>query len=289
VWTVSWTAGAVIADVSLFTTSGLMPTRLFAPVPLISLVVIIFLLALLAASMERHLRGIAARSGELERVEKEIATIYAGVQEELAAEKRRVALLLHGPVQGRLAAVAMLLKLDGAYAHGGVASVATRDRCREILAHVAVDLAAVVDGTVDDGQALPDRLSHLTERWRGIASVSLISDPRVVDVAALDLGLSTWIYEIVEEGINNAVTHGHATQIDVQMRLQEGLIVVSVRDNGVGGCAGSKMGLGLSTIGRSPARLTLSAHPRGGCHLIVMIPSSPGGQILAPPVDMAKE
>lgn len=128
-WTVCWTAGSVIADIGIFTAAGWVPVRLSSPVALVSLMSIVFVLAMLAASMERHLRGIAARADDLEQVEAQITAMNAGLQEDLAAEKRRVALLLHGPVQGRLAAVAMLLKLDVAHASPGEASVETRERC----------------------------------------------------------------------------------------------------------------------------------------------------------------
>ena len=277
-WTVCWTAGSVIADVGIFTAAGWLPVRLSSPVALVSLLSIVFVLAMLAASMERHLRGIAARADDLEQVEAEITAINAGLQEDLAAEKRRVALLLHGPVQGRLAAVAMLLKLDFAHASPGEASVETRERCQLILDHVVGDLTAVVEGTFDDGLPLPDRLTELAERWRGIAAVSLTSDGRVFDAIADDPGLRTWLYEIAEEGINNAVTHGRATRIEVQMVMQDDLIEVSVRDDGVGVHLGGQRGLGLTTVGRSPAQLTLSALPLGGCQLLVTIPRSRGGR-----------
>jgi signal transduction histidine kinase len=275
-WTVCWTAGSVIADVGIFAALGQLPGRLSSPVPLISLMVIVFILAMLAASMERHLRGIAAQADDLGRVEEEITNINTGLQDDLAAEKRRVALLLHGPVQGRLAAVAMLLRLEVTSARPGEASVDTRERCQLILDHVVADLTAVVDGSFDDGLPLPDRLTQLAERWQGIAAVSLTSDRRAFDAVAGDAGLRTWIFEIVEEGINNAVTHGRATRIDVQIGVQDGLIEVSVRDDGVGIGAEVEPGLGLPTIGRRPARLTLSALPLGGCQLLVSVPRSLG-------------
>ena len=277
-WTVCWTAGSVILDVGIFTAVGQLPARLSSPVPLISLTVIVFTLAMLAASMERHLCGIAAQADNLAQVEEEITSINTGLQDDLAAEKRRVALLLHGPVQGRLAAVAMLLKLDVAHAGPGEASVDTRERCQAILDHVVADLTAVVDGSFDEGLPLPDRLTQLAERWQGIAAVSLTSDGRVFEAVAGDPGLRTWVFEIVEEGINNAVTHGLATRIDVQIGLQDDLIEVSVCDDGVGLGANVEPGLGLPTIGRSPARLTLSALPPGGCHLLVALPRSMGGR-----------
>jgi signal transduction histidine kinase len=256
-WSVCWMAAAAPVAVGIFAAAGLLPARVIAPAPLVSLAVIAFVLAMLSSSMERHLRGITAQADELERVLGEITEINAGLQEEIASEKRRVALLLHGPVQGRLAAVSLLLKLD--------------------VEQVVVDLTAVVDGTVDEGLALPDSLAQLAGRWQGLAVVSLTNDPRVFDAVADDPGLRMWIFDIVEEGINNAVTHGHATRIDVDLAMHDGLVEVSVRDDGVGCGTVAARGLGLSTIGRSPARLTLDDLPLGGSRLSVTIPLSTGG------------
>lgn len=275
-WTVCWTAGSVIIDCGVFVALGLMPARLSSPVPLISLLVIVFILAMLAASMERHLREIAAQADDLEQVEEEITEINTALHDDLAAEKRRVALLLHGPVQGRLAAVAMLLKLDVENSRPGEAPADTRERCQVILDHVVSDLTGVVNGTFDEGLPLPDRLNQLAERWQGIAAVSLTSDRRVFDAVADEPGLRTWIFEIVEEGINNAVTHGRATHIDIDIGMHDGLIEVSVRDDGVGLGAEQEPGLGLPTIGRSPARLNLSPSSIGGCELRVTFPGSLG-------------
>lgn len=273
-WTVCWTAASVIVGVGIFAAVGQLPQRLASPVPLFSLTVIVFVLAMLGASMERHLRGIAAQADQLEGVQEEIAGINAGLQEEFAAEKRRVALLLHGPVQGRLAAVAMLLKLDSGTAGAGDTAADIRERSQAILDQVVVDLTAVVDGTFDDGRALPERLAQLVERWQGLAVVSLTGDERAFDAVTDLSALRIWIFEIVEEGINNAVTHGCATHIDVHIAVESEAIEVNVRDDGIGVRTDTEQGLGLSTIGRSPARLTLRSLPRGGCQLRVTIPLS---------------
>lgn len=276
-WTVCWMAAAAPVAVGIFAAAGLLPARVIAPAPLVSLAVIAFVLAMLSSSMERHLRGITAQADELERVLVEITEINAGLQEEIASEKRRVALLLHGPVQGRLAAVSLLLKLDVGPDSTSEARFEARERCRSILEQVVVDLTAVVDGTVDEGLALPESLAQLAGRWQGLAVVSLTNDPRVFDAVADDPGLRMWIFDIVEEGINNAVTHGHATRIDVDLAMHDGLVEVSVHDDGVGCGTVAARGLGLSTIGRSPARLTLDDLPLGGSRLSVTIPLSTGG------------
>lgn len=52
------------------------------------------------------------------------------------------------------------------------------------------------------------------------------------------------VYRTVQEGITNAIRHGHATKIAVQCRVQEGTLTIRVEDNGMG-CADVKPGFGL--------------------------------------------
>lgn len=267
-----WMAGTAVVGVGTQAAAGLLPARVTAPVPLISLVIIVFAAAMLGSSMERHLRGIAAQAQQLSVVLEDVARINNALQEELAAEKRRVALLLHGPVQGRLAAVALLLKLDNDRDDPVDGGTETRARCRIILDQVMDDLTSVVEGTFEEGQPLEDRLAQLSQNWHGIASVTVRMAPDLPHVLAGDPGLRQWIFEIVDEGINNAVTHGHATSVDVRVVATPDRVNVMVADNGAGLEPTAGHGLGLSTIGRSPAHLTLTPTPTGGALLTVSLP-----------------
>jgi signal transduction histidine kinase len=267
-----WMTFTAVVGIEACVSANLLPARVITPVPRVSLMVIVFILLMLGASMERHLGGITDRAKALLQVRREMTNINAVLQEELASEKRRVALLLHGPVQGRLAAVSLLLKLDSGADGTGDARYDTRKRCQVILDQVVVDLASVVDGTFEEGQPLPERLAQLAARWQGLAAVSLTTDPQVLDHAAGDPRLRVWIFDIVEEGINNAVTHGHATGIDVDLTMNGGQVMVCVRDDGVGCSDDAAQGLGLSTIGRSPARLSITRTHTGGTLLTVSVP-----------------
>jgi PAS domain S-box-containing protein len=76
---------------------------------------------------------------------------------------------------------------------------------------------------------------------------------------------------IVQEATRNAVRHGHATQIRVELRATGGLTLLSVRDNGSGAPVDAKPGLGLESM-RFRARrlggtLVLENHERGGALL----------------------
>ncbi len=52
------------------------------------------------------------------------------------------------------------------------------------------------------------------------------------------------VYRTVQEGITNSIRHGHATRIHVRCNVQDGVLEVSVQDNGIG-CKSVTPGFGL--------------------------------------------
>ncbi len=270
-WSLGWTAIVAVAGVSAAAVLGALPTRLSTPVPFLTLMVILFLLLLLASSIDRHLVGIRNQAEVKADVAAQIAVINEALLEDIATEKRRVAMLLHGPVQSRLAAVALLLRLQGS-SDSEMSMAQVQERSLVILDQVVADLTQVLDGSFDDGRRLQDRLAELAHRWRGLVDVSEFIDPGVDQAIANQPELSLWIFDIVEEGINNAVTHGNASRVEVTVHASEGLVEVCVTDNGIGCGETLSPGLGLATIGRAPARWSLRSGRPGGCELRVSLP-----------------
>ncbi len=271
-WSLCWMTGTAAISVVAASVAGALPARLSSPLPMLTLFGILFILALLASSIDRHLRGIRSYADELALVLAEITMINDALQEDLAAEKRRVALLLHGPVQGRLAAVALMLRLEAGQDSRSNPHAQVKERCLAILDQVVVDLTQVLDGTFDNEQPLQVRLAQLAQRWSGLVAVSMTVDPVVLDATSGNPGLRLWTFDIVEEGINNAVTHGHATRIDVVIHVHDGLVDIRVSDDGSGYEVDTSPGLGLSTIGRAPARWSLNPGQLGGATLAVQVP-----------------
>ena len=52
------------------------------------------------------------------------------------------------------------------------------------------------------------------------------------------------LYRIVQEGMTNAVRHGHATEIEIEITREDDVLTVMLRDNGLG-CENLKEGFGL--------------------------------------------
>lgn len=56
------------------------------------------------------------------------------------------------------------------------------------------------------------------------------------------------IYRVIQESLTNAVRHGKASRIDVTLERQDGILVIDVRDNGIGLQPEAEEGFGLRHI-----------------------------------------
>lgn len=82
-------------------------------------------------------------------------------------------------------------------------------------------------------------------------------------------------YRFVQEGITNALRHGHATGISISFSLVENKVHIQIKDNGIG-ADGPKDGYGLAgmreRIERLGGTLEISSNSGFGFHLLAKIP-----------------
>ena len=96
----------------------------------------------------------------------------------------------------------------------------------------------------------------------------------------LDPEIQTTCFRIAQEAITNAVRHGNATQIDVDLRCEKGELRLLIRDNGMGFDVGSAqaqtVGLGLIGIKERAAlvngRAKIISSPSRGTTIEVVLP-----------------
>ena len=98
------------------------------------------------------------------------------------------------------------------------------------------------------------------------------------DLSALALDLEEELYRIAQEALNNALKHARASAVIVRIQLQDGLLDMSIRDNGRGFeplAIGDKGGLGLQTMQERADRIggefSLSSAPDEGTVVSVII------------------
>jgi two-component system sensor kinase FixL len=183
------------------------------------------------------IRDISGRR-ELEREVTEIA----------AAEQRRIGQELHDGVSQELTGLSMLMSaLKERLIGADVARESLADRVLDGLAKVHKHVRAVSHGLtpVDvDSEGLRSALEDLALRVRQNAGISCVfQSPRPLLVK--DSLTATNLFHIVQEAVNNALRHGRARRVDIQIHLQPEALVLSVCDDGVGFSPGSHNGDGV--------------------------------------------
>jgi signal transduction histidine kinase len=120
--------------------------------------------------------------------------------------------------------------------------------------------------------ALAD-LASSTERIFRVSCPFRCDQP--VEVA--DNKAATQLYRIAQEAVANAIKHSHAERIEISLELAQGMIVLTIRDNGRGLPGDDERrssGMGLLTMSHRArmigGTLTLTPDPLGGtivqCH-----------------------
>ncbi len=179
-----------------------------------------------------HVQVMETMRSDLDRDE-----VAARAQERVTAQiLRDLARHLHGDVQSRLFAAAS--EIDKANTEGDIDAMrdALQD-AKEILAN------ALPDEAVTKPSDLAENLEQLTALWRGLARVEYrISAPEL-----LDPGSARALAAIAEEAVANAVRHGDASEVSIEIdhdASRSGWQIV-VLDNGTGPTGGDS-GLGTT-------------------------------------------
>lgn len=159
-------------------------------------------------------------------------------REALAEERARIAREMHDVVAHSVSllvvqaeSAAAVLDRDPERARAQLERIS--DSGRQALDELRRVLGLLQPGDEDPGAApqpgLVD-LPALAESLRAAgARVALHVDEGLSDLAP---GLQLAAYRVVQEALTNAVRHGHAGAVDVQVRCRNGVLTVDVQDDG---------------------------------------------------------
>ncbi|HEX6342622.1 sensor histidine kinase [Umezawaea sp.] len=183
----------------------------------------------------------------LQRRVEQLALSRAGVVEAVDAERRRIERDLHDGVQQRLVALGMLL---GRARRNPAKADELLRQAHEESALVLEDLREVawrVYPTALDSLGLGEALAAVADRSAVPVRFTVDLDG---EVAA---AVGTAAYFVVCEAVTNAAKHSGASGITVEVRRDEGVVSVLVRDDGRGGA--DPDGGGLAGLARRVAAL----------------------------------
>jgi signal transduction histidine kinase len=227
-----------------------------------------------AASMSRAIAGLRNDSELLAEQNRLIVEATVGLEDSIGRLRRQVAQVLHGPVQGRLAAVALSLHLfvDGQRSGRVVSREETFRRCRALLEQVNIDIGVIMNGGPESIEPINSQLTKLAQRWTGLIDVEYTISSIARTSIDFSPALQRRVGSVIDEAINNAVTHGRAPSvfITVDSTTSHGIRIEAL-DNGKGVPAEVVPGFGLRDIEAVAGAWTLSPAPGRGALLAVTL------------------
>ena len=197
-------------------------------------------------------------------------------------ERRHLARELHDEIGQALTAAK--INLQSIVGNGGSASFARLQQTTAILdrllgqvRQISLDLRPSM---LDDLGLVPALRSLLDEQGRRASVGVRFSAENMPE--NFDPEIQTTCFRIAQEAITNAVRHANATQIDVDLRCENGKLRLLIRDNGVGfdveSVQAQAVGLGLIGIteraGLVDGRARIISSPGKGTTIEVVLPLS---------------
>ena len=199
---------------------------------------------------------------QLDIKEQQVAAIARSKQ--TAEVAREMSSVLHGAVQTRLVACAMMIDNSSKSGDETSLNLAMLEALSILQAPLPISESEVTLGA---------EVARKLALWHGLCAFELQIDPRLVDVTNPE---PREVGRIIEEGISNSIRHGGASKIAVSvMSGAEGSVVVQIDDNGTGinkptqGKPGIGTAMFASTTGGSWSLSSLEQ----GARLLAVIPA----------------
>ena len=181
-------------------------------------------------------------------------------------KSRELAQYIHGNIQNKLLSFALKFDQD---------NLSTEDVSRLLDEVESLFSRAIGEYQVVDTTNLDEQLADLIQRWQGFVNIDQKIDLSNSDLSKEDVKS---VVQVVSEGISNAVRHGLARNLKVQIEKDESenkQILISVEDDGLGPRSG-RAGLGTELFNAAAgANWELVAGKFGGAVLRVRLTTRP--------------
>jgi len=221
---------------------------------------------------------------ERKRLEKEILDISE-------REQRRIGQDLHDGLCQHLAGIELMSQvLEHKLARRSkAAAVRAGDiakNVREAIRHTRL-LARGLSPVTLESEGLMSALQELALNTRDIFGVAckLDCDP---PVPMSDYAAATHLFRLAQEAVSNAIKHGRAKRILIQLKVERGQVILRVIDNGAGFPARitKSKGMGLqimqSRVGMIGGTLSIERNGGGGTNVTVSAPNVTARQTTNP-------
>ena len=213
---------------------------------IVGVVLFLGLTVVVEASMQA-----AARVEMLEVTNRDLSEITGRLNHLGLVTREQVAELLHGPVQGRLAAVSLAIRLHmDSLQRGEDPSLSElKRRVDHLLDETSRDLQRLGREPVDSSRDVAERLTAVVRQWQGFLDLTVDTDALVVDVLHGHPDAAERLARCLDEAVTNASRHGGARRVMARCRIEEGsLLVLDVLDDGIGVIDSPTAGIGLESV-----------------------------------------
>jgi signal transduction histidine kinase len=186
--------------------------------------------------------------------------------------RRELAGILHGPLQGRIAGIAMALRLNAV----------NKDLSDEQKAKKLIEIEGLLSTVINDVQELFKtekkepaasiiiKLIKLRRSWEGIAGVKWTIEPRVF--AALPTNKFLIVRDILYESVSNSVRHGGASNVVILIDSDSRDLILTITDDGKGVSKEVHPGAGLRNFSEVGATYSFDHEVEHGAKLVVRLP-----------------
>jgi signal transduction histidine kinase len=212
---------------------------------------------------------------DLETTNQEIAEVTQEFNVAGALTQEQISQILHGPVQGRLAAAVMALRIhmDEVEKGGTPSTQVLQQRIGELLDEAAGDLVALAEIPRERPGDATEILSDLSIRWRGFLDIDIAIHESAQRFLTEHRDWVPRVTQCIDEALTNSSRHGFARNVHVDLSLDGvAFLSLTVIDDGRGVAQPPHQGLGLASITSTGGTWQLSSQPLGGARLHVQWP-----------------
>ena len=220
-------------------------------------------------------RQAAVMIRDLETTNHEILEVTREFNLAGALTQEQISQILHGPVQGRLAAAVMALRIhmDEVERGDNPSAETLRQRISELLDEAAMDLIALNQPPQKDSGDTGMILNDLGTRWRGFLDIDIEIHENAQRFLAQHPDWVPRVTQCVEEALTNSSRHGFARHVRIGLDLDGvAFFTLDVIDDGRGFSTPPRQGLGLASITATGGTWQLISEPSQGTHLHVTWP-----------------
>jgi hypothetical protein len=149
----------------------------------------------------------------------ELGRLNSRLRQEVWQNQRRTANILHGPIQGAIYASAIRLSK---------AKRISKSLIEEIQNDINNSVEKLSLGNQPELFDFDSSVAQIIDLWQDIAPITLQVQNEIPRILKAQPITSECLLEIVREGVSNAIRHGKANQVDIEIALRD-REVISVR------------------------------------------------------------